>query len=402
MITYTPVVYFSIGKKQLFTIPPNCIMDFVFEDNLGPDKWNIRIIDPDGVSLEKIIAENFDQIKLKFGYVDGPMSELYEGIILDYVPTFTTDREVEIRIDGRDIGSFEGSSVIKTRVWKDLEISEIVEKICLENDWKPDIEPTRTILDTECTEDGFPDKLIFYQRKIDDLSFISKELAPVARSVDGRVDYRCWFEPNRKLCFKPWELKNAIKRKYVIGSSNSDMIRFSPEVRGRVMIAAGANAFELSTVLPMTGEPIEIVKDNELTTKKVVLGPKTEKLFPPERKAEGKVFAGRSMSLPYRNEEALDNAVESAYINRFNLMFSATAEIIGDPQVQAGDTVSVVVITSSGKTHYTSGNYFVKSAVHQIRPGSYVTILDLVTNALAYGITKAVGIVRKPTWATVM
>jgi len=124
-----------------------------------------------------------------------------------------------------------------------------------------------------------------------------------------------------------------------------------------------------------------VVVDNKATTdNKVVLGK-----FMPGQEIHSVGGAGRFTHSASPTEEAASEKARQQWFERFNMFFTAEMEIIGDPTIEPGTIIGVIVLTTNNEPFYCSGKYEVKAVTHVLENGNYTSRLKLEKNAMRQG-----------------
>lgn len=419
-----PVVYLSIGGVQLFNRDPKHITSFTYEDAMGleVDAWSATLFDPTFTYLEPLIQAASEDVTLRWGWRGGNLSPLKEAMIMDYTPTFT-DGGMEITVQGFTKG-FKGAQVEKTRShpiprkdWPPLlsygtRISDIVKMIAVENGWSFDVEETQEVTSSDnkavvFNSDGSPNVLKlgdgpkrWMQTQMSDLQFIKTKLQPAARSLTGRADYQTYFEAlgggGTVLHFHPTRLGDAPMRVYKFRGRDGEVLKWTPEIKGKLMLHLGAGHLKIKGSDKYTGQEFEVSVTQEGIQSydvDVVGGRRTKHQVTARRaiqvgagartffqKVDKEDQAGRFINPPVNTREEAEAYAANLWERYFNLIFRAEAEVLGDPRVLAGKPVYFNIFMPGNRPHYSSGKYMLTKGIHTVTGPSYTTTLQCTTN----------------------
>ena len=160
------------------------------------------------------------------------------------------------------------------------------------------------------------------------------------------------------------------------------VISFAPDLgNGSLQRQAGALNTRLVGMDPYKKTLFDIVVDNKSTTEnKVILGK-----FMPEQEISSVSGAGRFIHSAVPTYEAASEKARQQWFERFNMFFTAEMEIIGDPTIEPGTIIGVIVLTTNNEPFYCSGKFEVKIVTHVIDNGNYISRLKLEKNAMRQG-----------------
>lgn len=382
----TALIQFRFNENEVLDpIPPDNIISFTYTDTVSnsSDRIICELYDPDWTRIENLIIEYDGFLDFRFGWSNGYKSKWRRMSIVKHNPTFDL-QGIHLSLEGND-SSITANDEAKCRGWDEESykgnISNIVKAIADENEWLYDdesIAETKEILD----EEGYP--RIFVQRQMPDLTFIKEILMPYAETSEGIGGFRCYYKSSEnKIYFKPPKLNNKPYKSYTIYKDKmGEVISFSPDLgNGSLQRQIGALDTRVVGLDPFKRILYDVVVNNkESTDNKVILGK-----YMPEQKIKTVGGTGRYTHTPAPTREAANSKVRQQWFERFNQFFTADMEIIGDPTIEPGSIIGVIVLTSNNEPFYCSGNYEIKTVEHILEGGNYISRLRLEKNALKLG-----------------
>lgn len=382
----TATIQFRFKENEpLDPIPPDNVLSFTYEDTVATssDKFTCELYDPTWTTLENLIIEHDGIIEFRFGWSKGYKSPWIKASITKHNPTFEM-HGLHLSLEGHD-ESIIANDEAKCRGWVAEsyrgKIHNIVKAIADEHGWSYDNE---SIVDTKEVSDdeGYPK--IFVQRQMPDLTFIKDVLLPYAQTPENIGGFRCYYESSKnKLYFKPPNLNAKVSRVYTVYKDRmGQVISFTPDLgNGSLQRQAGALNTRLVGLDPFKKALFDVVVDNKSTTdNKVILGK-----FMPKQDIGSVGGAGRFTHSATPTEGAALDRARQQWFERFNMFFTAEMEIIGDPTIEPGTTIGVLVLTTNNEPFYCSGKYEIKSVTHALDNGNYTSRLKLEKNAMRQG-----------------
>ena len=387
VVDYATVQFRFKGGNTFDPLPPDNIVSFTYEDiaTTGCNRFTCELFDSTWHTIENLIIEKKGEIEFRFGWsYSGRLSEWQSASILTQAPTFEIHG---LRIAMEGLGTIiTANDEAKTRDWSDKrylgKIHEIVKAIAEEQNWEHDI--TETAL--KLSEEGEP--RIFVQTQLPDLSFIKTILLPEAITTDGRGDFRCCYNASEnKLYFGLPKFENPAVQTYTVYKDYmGQVISFTPDLGdGSLQRDTGALNMRMVGMDPFKKKLYDVVVDNKASTKnKVLLGQ-----FIPDQQIKTKGGAGRFLRSPVHTEGSAAAIARQTWEKRYNLIFQAELEIIGDPTLRPGTNIGVLALDSNNQPFYFSGKYSILKIQHTISDGNYTTRLSLIKNAMREGTINA-------------
>lgn len=345
----------------------------------GGNRLTVCFFDIDYDYIEGLITKSPEhQIDFQYGYTEGLRSPKYCCKIINYKPIFTIDG-VKIIIEALSHGYSINEDPTQTKdEWEGKRIDEIVNEICDKRGWDKDVDICKEILENDSLLSTELVQKRFKQGRMRDIQFILEVLAPHAvREEDKSGDYRVYFDDAElKLHFHPPRLEDPPVRTFIyMRDKMSEVISFSPDISGAVIMGAGGGTAGMSFIHRQDGAVEEVLHNNQTTPEKTVIGGSLteEKIWENERYSA--TVIGNC-----RDKEQADILVRDRWFRMFNLGFGGELQIHGDPRLNPFDVIKVMVITRDGGIHYSSGLYQVINIQDNISGGTFTSNLKLIRN----------------------
>ena len=212
-----------------------------------------------------------------------------------------------------------------------------------------------------------------------DLAFLN-ELAQKAKAAAGGGGYRVYLDSSKDppvLHFHPDRGQNyPLHRDYVVQTDRmGTVLAFSPEIDGAALLSIGASQSALVYRDPNTRKLQETVATPSTATDGVALGTKTA--------VDGTIKV--KQAIPPSSKAEAQSRLDSYYEKVSWSVSKATLEVVGDPFLEPGKLISVVVKTPNNEKYFVSGIYLIENVTHTINPGEFTSSLSLLKNAYDVG-----------------
>lgn len=339
----------------------------------------ITILDPNWDVLGDIVANalsNKSSIGFQFGWrgLDDRFGRNVHGLFIhDYNVSYNSFQGATIQLIAVD-RTIQLSQVSKSIAFKaNTPISDVIKQIfnIIDPSIEVEIDPIKQVLGEEYR----------WMNNLSPLEYL-KEILRVAKSVKGTSNYIMLTELDEtgrtKVKIKADNAHSTVVRKYFMGRDRAgQMIEFSPQVLGSVLLTMGGGRADAVSVDPKTGSAQKVTSTQEenktgLADKAVLETPKKPT---------------KTHEVPVSDKDSAEGVASEARSRVDNHMNNATAVVWGDPNIKAFDQIDVVVLKSdvpgvvkdiSDKYIVrTSGTYVVKSVEHIIQAGLFRTMLEL-------------------------
>ena len=400
--TYSPVPFIGYAWVRIAGVDvttdsegrPRFLTGFQYRrvGDRGGNRTTISLFDHTWDFIESLIASSDDQlIQFRYGYTTGKQSPTYTGYVINYKPNFGIDG-AKLTVEAVSLGVIDDQDRVKSRVFKDKDIHEVVDQIAEEHGWGTDIDPTLSLYDNCDLEQSGLVKLHFYQNKMRDLQFIADILAPRAvRKSDKVADYKIFFDDESNIFhFHPPRFEKSPTRTFIfMRDKMSEVISFTPDMNGQLNLRLGAGVSGAPYIDTQTGEYNEVYHNNQTTPEKSLLGG----VFTEEALLQDENYSVVE-NRPLRDGDQADIAARDRYFQMFNSVHGGELVILGDPDVKVHQIIRILVTKRNGAIHYSSGLYLVKEINDAIGGGDFASTLSLIRNAFpATGeVTGALGI----------
>lgn len=377
-----------IGGFNLTPIPPQYLIEFRHKRNMADsaNNFSFSVYDDTALELEYVITEGEKDVVFRYGYSNGKSSPVYGGTIWDYSLSFE---------HGGVVLNVEGTSQIlnwhakrATRSFKGMLIHEIVKRIAKEEGWQIGyIEECEPIINKHGSDNNATLKS-FHQMNISSVKFIKEELAPYAISKrTGESGFMLWFEDTKKgprIYFAPPNWKAQPKKSYLLDYNKSGrgaIINFTPEVNGSVLMQGGGTA-EVSGMEGLSNDFYKASYSDSSNPKKPTTGSKSAIAF-----EKGRTIINMSSA----SVKEMEVRTANLWYKNASLVYPATCEIIGDPDLKPNQGIEIIIMTNKGKLHHTSGVYLITAIEDVIESGKYTSTLELMKNAVSAGSVRKYG-----------
>lgn len=400
---YFAFVELTIGEFNMTLLPPEHLISFTY--NRKPlnaaNKFTISLFDETAIMLEYQLIQGYKDIKFQYGYVGGVKSPVYSGQVTSYDIDFTT-AGATLNIEGIS-SSTSAFSKPRTKSYENMRIDEIVRDIAQEENWE-----VGKLVECQPVSDGDNPNKTFVRSNLTAPVFITQELIPLAKAAsNGDSNFVLNFDDSGDKTIvnfypiiqasvtgsdqvkedKSSNDKDSVKRDYEFqwggGDRNSRVISFNPNYSGILKLVSGGATVDAKAVDRIANEMFHMSIDNTTDEAHTVLDEKSAYDFSTAKR----VIGGSS----YTQDEMKHI---SAYLWYTNASYPVTADmsILGDPNIQAFDLISMVMLNKDGIPHHSSGAYLIKEIEDQIEGGNFVTNMQLFRNAMHIGFNEAGGL----------
>lgn len=390
---YYAFVELTIGEFNMTLIPPEHLVQFTYTRKPlnAANKFIISLYDETAMMVEYQLLKGYKEVKFQYGYVNGVVSPVYSGMVTEYDVDFTSAGAI-LNIEGLS-SSISSFSKPTTKTYTGMKIHEIVREIAKEEGW---IEGN--IVECQSVSDGDNKDKTFTRNNQAAQVFITNELIPYAKSAkNGDSNYVLNFEDNAngtKVNFYPIiqagkstsSNDSAItdyEFQWGAGERDSKVISFNPDYSGTLSLMSGGATVEAETVDKIANEMFSVKYDNTTDSNRTTLGSKATYDYSAAKRKIG----GSS----YTMDEMTNIA---AYMWYTHATYPVTAELVvlGDPNLNAFDMVSIVMLNKDGLPHHSSGVYLIKEIEDDIAGGSFTSKMSLFRNAMEIGVDESGGI----------
>lgn len=397
---YCVYLWLRVGGKEVTVFSdgrPKSLVSFSHQKSLDNQANSLKIVlfDPKWTEIEEILVNNGNvtPVEVEYGYTEGLRSPTYSFRIMGYTPTFKIDG-VELSLELLSSGikaQPDATDRQRSEYWTGKLISEIVEEICTRNGWTPEVDKTKQVLDNHDLQTSGIVDAHWTQTKLTDLQFIKQVLRPRAiRASDGVGGYLVWIDDaTNTLHFHPPRLEASVKKVYTFRQDRmSEVIRFSPEVNASLRLTQGAGVTASPYIDVQNGTYDNAESHDKTTPNKVLLGGNQTVTAAPNRE-----LYHVSDPRPVRDKEQALDISTNRFMDGFNKVYGGQLVVQGDPSIETGSNIRVIVFLPDGKTHYTSGPYQVMGVQDDVSGGSYTTTMKLqrTGHSLGHGITSMTG-----------
>jgi hypothetical protein len=374
-------------------------MDYHRIAETGGNRLSVTLYDETWKLIEGlIVTAQQNQIRWQYGYAEpgGILSPIYEGVIIDFQPTFRIDG-IEIQIEAisqgmvqPDSGDLGTKAAYVDAKGNSLSISDIVVAIAKKNGWaSPVIDSTAPYYGDSDTQGAMKVPHRFTQNGMKDIDFITNVLCPVAaRAWDGVKNYQFFFEdkvnPDGSFSpiphFHPFHLDGKVTNIYTfMRDRQSEIISFTPKISGAAMLSLGAGSVTSFWIDRQTGLTGSVKVDNSNTPGKQLLGGKLTDAVPHDATTENANLHANFR--PVRDADQARQDAENTFTRLYNSTLGADLVILGNATVQPDTVILINVILPNGSQHYAWGYYFIKGITDSISGGSFTSSMDLIRNS---------------------
>lgn len=322
------------------------------------------------------VLDSKGKITFKFGWTGGNLSAAHQAWLYGSDYFFDSPDVPDAIITGSDY-SLNINRGEKNRGFTKKKISDIVRQIASDNGLEAVVEDTVGVYTVR-------------QIWLSDVAFIKKVLLPKAVSAKNkRADYDVYIDYKGRLHFHTPDYQNQIYKKYVIGTV--DVREFRLTFHGEISNALGGLETRMHGYDPFEKEVLKFVANDASTKEKELLGEKTTMLDLPRGATTGRYYHEVD-----ETKQEVENSARARWYRAHRIRYTGVLKILGDPNLEAGEVVSVIVPLPNGEYHHSSGRYLVQVAHHMVTRGKgYFTTLYLARNGLLEGDTTLKGTKRK-------
>lgn len=352
---------------------PEYIQSFEFNKLDMSGTYTVVLFDKNWTELEETFNAGAQNVKLKYGYVTGKQSALYKSIVSDYTVQYV-DSGVMLGINGIVTNAIPNTNLVTLNTGS-RNPTEAVKSICRAQGWKiGNFDETKDV--------SLPNSDYFTLIKDHPISYINLYIAPYARrKSDGMSGFRLVLDPTthpNTAHFLPLSAQETAAKTYVCRKGiNSSVISFDVTAKGvfgGMGMTGSTTRVQVETIDPITGE----VTSSTTSTNEVV---STTGEYSFTLSTQEDVGTSGGMT----GEMAVSAATFGTSL-RNSIPFEGTITVLGDPSIAIGDTIRIIVPTSRGDLHISSGKYLVKSISESISSGQYLTSMSVVRTGIEDGL----------------
>lgn len=373
-----PYLYMEIGDYSS-QIPNNHLQDFSYtrDSGTGVNKFEATIYDETGYQIEQNIIDGREDVKFRYGWTNGAKSPMYNAMILDYSMNID-NAAATLSINGMsNIASShsEGRKFTYTDENDNaMPIKDIIMSIADREGW--DVKASE-IPEMEEVKNSNDERKTFIQDNQPSTLFIKNKLMPYAKTKDsGKSGFMMYFEDKGEkptLNFRPVSYTSP-KKTYKINTRDTNVISFSPDFSGKILMSTGASTIHGSYTNSLSNDMFSVENRG----------------IPYDRQevAENKTYDNKSTLPAIKSSSSEDEAEKEqnfAMNKSASEAYSAELEIFGDVELKVFSTVEIINVLRSGKLHHTSGIYFVREVKDSIDAGNFTSKLDLIRESSKRG-----------------
>jgi hypothetical protein len=362
---------YKIGKLRLSMENGIHGFEYVSTINSEANTHKLLLSHSDYKELDIRELQKNNQIQFSFGYAGGTISDVHQHWLTDYSMNFL-GLGINLEIVGCD-QSLRMNRNTNSRSFSKMKISDMVRRIASDNKVEARVEETEGLY-------------TILQIWLSDMQFIKQCLIPRAMSANGRADYDIYFDHTGILHFHTPEYSNHIFRRYIYGE-DSHIHELKISFQGELTNALGGLSCKAFGYDPLEKKSLEFTATLDNTTEKELLGDRT---FLTETKNTGRYFHQTQSE----NLNATKVEAKSQWYRAQRSRYHASMICRGDPLLEAGKVISLLISTSPGGCHALSGRYLVQEVRHLITASGYINKIFMVRNGVLDGEKNIPGIKR--------
>lgn len=365
-----------IGEQRLTFMPPRYIVSFEFHRvSEGNSDFILNIFDDYWEEIEHLCSINSENIRFRYGYVNGKQSKIYTARLTDYSMDFKSTGTM-LTLKGLTTGALTNLNNIDL----DTEVknpTEAAKKIAKKAGWKVLDKNFHPSQDVEFND---RDSIALINER--PATYIINKLAPLAiRTYDGKGGYRFYLDESEDppiAHFRPIDIDPNTLRTYVymkgVDSPVIDMQLtvngvFGGSVDGQLV----TTGFNTTFIDPDTKEIVTLSEDIDSTRIDVTgrYSHTKSNQYYSTLDAAGNSRQQMNAMLRYKVSSAL------------NMPYEGYMVLVGDPEIDLtlGDssrTIRVLIVTDEGNLHHSSGLYMINDITDNIQSGVMTTTLHII------------------------
>lgn len=379
-----------IGEVNVTLLPPQHIQQFTYirKPMNSANSFIIALFDETALLVEAQLISGYSNIRFQYGYVNGSKSPVYSGYVQEYDIDFNPAGAI-LTMEGvsSSVSSFSNP---KSATYTGMTIDQIVRQIAKEEGWVEGI-----IEPCEPVSDGTMTNKTWTRTNQPAQVFIVNDLIPYAKSSNtGDSNYILNFEdkadgtvvnfyPQAQVATLNESQTHNYEFRWGSGDVNSQVLDFNPDYSGTLCLMLGGGTVDSSTIDRISNCMVNMTFTSTDDPNRVVLADRS-----------GYDYSGATRYIGGSAQSYDEMKKTAAYLWYINASYPVTAEmtIMGDPSINAFDTVSVVMLNKDGLPHHSSGIYCIKEVEDDIVGGSFTTKLILFRNAMEIGPVTADGV----------
>lgn len=334
-------------------------------------------------------TEQKNVARIKYGWAGMPLGD-FEGNVYDY--TFDYQPPMGVAITMQVAKSMLRNMKKITRSWpRGTCPHQVVEELAAESGFPVFVEKTK------------PFKKPLSIRDQDALSWIKEKFCDKGSdgvvSETGASGFVTGELEDGTLSFTSLEYHNkkhsTVKRDYVVAKDRqAQVISFKPRDNSTILAMLGGESLQTTGYDSSKGAVVtaSVNRDGSNGFEKgrpanVTPGANYEPTITLPGRGADKRPLYRILG-SNRSEEEVKTRLSQTYALMSAVSLTATLEIMGDPEIQLYDLVSVIVLRPDGSRHFLSGTFRVAGYEHTIGPGDFKTSMELIREGLPTDIRK--------------
>ncbi len=358
---FTMILNVGEANEQTFEIPYANIVNFEYKRSVNNEgnTFKLTLLGPLSLEFEYRVLSSKDH-KVTFVYGNS-MSESrgFTGQVTSCDIKFE-DMNIALNIAGTASVMIADRSN-RTCVWKKgIYLDKIIDLICTAHGWGKGLIARAKPLSKNLT-----------QTNQSDTEFLTDVLAPALVSVDGIGDYKLWFtyKGNRTILnYAPLQYCEDSGSDFVydvLATTNSPLLSFSVSNMGTNAYSYGSVVGE--AIVNNTTGKLEYNNSNEVAKSVSKLAQRAGIKY-----GLREAFINPASSM-ISSKATSANAVSYYWNSMYAIAYEADAEFLGDVFLDAGTVITVIVMLSGGKAHYSSGFYTVSEVTDTISSSGFLT-----------------------------
>lgn len=355
-IPLSPYLALSIGGRIFDNNTPNFLIDFTASRRCNTmGSFDLTVCDLEDMNLEKLILDYVQEwdkrIMIQYGWYEGDKSPWYQGVIIDYKPSFLSNYGLTLTINGffalKD-------SLNRIKTYRGKSITNIVEQVCEYEGWRP-------YLLAESEE--FAEEREFVCSNIKSIDFIRESLCPEVISDTG-FPYKFFLDcdsEGAKAYFVPQDYMRQDSNKaysFLVNAGNfGSVIKFEPNYVGAAIKPFTKEAAYFN---PDTGEVNIYTAESKNVKNSGIENERAEVVN------YGTVTEDRMKAL-----------IQNQWFEKNIGAYTSSLEIVGDPDLMPLQYINIVPLRPNGRIHHTAGSYFISEIVDNVN-SSYMTTINCI------------------------
>lgn len=369
------------GSRKGQSRAPEYIQSFEFTRIETTGNFVLTMFDKNWTELETIFNLGNQAVTIRYGYVGGKQSAVLDCLVSNYNIKFKTSGVI-LTVRGL-VRSIVDNMTLMTLDTETTNPTEAAKAICKYAGYKiGKFEETKDI--------DLGGNQSFVILKEHPLTYINEKIAPMAIGKStGMSGYKLYIDygttpPTASFLNIMYQSSNSVKSYVYAKGINTSVISLDVDVTGVFGGTSASNtttSAQSSSIDPATEDVSDISGTTSSNSPKTT--PNGDPAYTNTPPTQENILSTDGLT-PEMSEAAVQNVLSLSG----SVPYKGSITILGDPTLVIGDSIDIVVLTSTGDVYdVISGQYYVTGVSDTIEGGKFTTTLSIVKKISAAGTT---------------